>query len=696
MERNETNRRLWLVAGAFGLALSGLAVRLVFVQSIRPLFPEAQEKTSQRIVRPARRGAILDARGNVLAQSRLVYELYADPVVIGTNALALATYASPILGKPVPELMPLLTIHPELRTNWGVTNVGAHRVTNVWVRSYTNRSVLVVSNVEPAVLARYRDGITNLVFPRVAELRQARREAVRSVPAGVDRLRRLLRGEGDALKARAQEAARIRRELVPLEQQLREVRLNGLVAVPVEQRVYPLGVAGSHVLGYTTNDVQRPARGVPVRLIGAMGIENRFDAELQGVAGLVETHRAKGLELVQLRGRDLAPRDGLNVRLTIDAHVQAIVEQALDEAVEAIDPKAISCVVVRPSTGEILAMANRPTYDPNQVRFAPVENRMNRAITVPSEPGSTFKILTYAAAIDLGLARIDERIDCEHGRWQPPSGRPVKDVEGHGLPVVPLEEAFAKSSNVAAAKLGLRMSPAQFITYMRRMGFLERTGVMYTSAHNWGGENPGGLPSPDRINVERHGRLSYGYGLYVTPIQTVMAAAAIANNGVLMKPMLVRSLETSEGRVVAEFGPRPAWTEPAIKASTAAQLRQAMRAVVTDGTGKIVALEDFDVSGKTGTAHKVDPATRRQSNDKYTSTFVGFLPADKPELCILVIADEPAKRGGGSHFGGRACGPVFKSVAQQTAGLLALPPSLRTNVQGPLALTTNQPVPRVN
>jgi len=163
-----------------------------------------------------------------------------------------------------------------------------------------------------------------------------------------------------------------------------------------------------------------------------------------------------------------------------------------------------------------------------------------------------------------------------------------------------------------------------------------------------------------------------------------------------MKPLLVRSVETSDGRIVTQYGPVRASSEPAIRPETAAQMRRAMRSVVTDGTGRITALEEYDVAGKTGTAHKVDPLTRRQSNEKYTATFVGFLPADNPELCILVLADEPSKRGAGSHFGGKACGPVFRAIAQQSASYLALHPSMRLNSPSNLAQTTNQPAPRVN
>lgn len=696
MDAPHLHRRLWGFGWAFAVVLAGLVVRLVYVQGLHPYLPDALEDTERKVVRPARRGEILDVRGNVLAKSRIVYSIRADPVVIGTNAAVLARYAAPFLGRPEAELVPLFTARPEVRTNRVVLATNGVLVTNLQLRWFTNRSVLVQSNVEPAVWAKFSEGITNVVVPGYRQVRAAMAEHKRSAPHFREKLNAVLRGDLSALSRHKQGGRDLGKLAEALRNQQGELRANGLVPEPVELRLYPLGITASHVLGYTTNDVAFAARGLPQRLVGALGIEGRFDAELQGTAGFLETHRARNRELVPLRGRDVMARDGLNVRLTIDSHIQSIVEQALDDAVRTVEPKAITCIVVRPRTGEVLAMGNRPTYDPNLVRFAPVENRMNRAITVPTEPGSTFKLLTYSAAIDLGLATIDEPVDCHHGVWQPPSGRPVKDVEGHGLGRVPFEEAFAKSSNVAAAMLGLRMKTDDFIAYMHRLGFLERTGVMYRDASNWGGEHPGRLANQDRINVERQGRLAYGYGLYVTPMQTVMAMAAIANDGVLMKPMLVRSLETPEGQLVAKFEPRAASPGPVLKPETVAQMRRAMRRVVTDGTAKIVAMEDFEVAGKTGTCHKVDPDTHRQSSDKYVSTFVGYLPADHPELCILVLADEPAKKGAGSHFGGRACGPVFKAVAQQAASYLALAPVMRTNLNSTLALNTNQPAPRVN
>ena len=368
-----------------------------------------------------------------------------------------------------------------------------------------------------------------------------------------------------------------------------------------------------------------------------------------------------------------------------------------------IQPKAIVAIVVRPATGEILALANRPTYDPNNLRHADVDSRSNRAITAPTEPGSTFKLCTYSAALDLGKLTLDEPIDCEGGLWSPPAGRPVRDAEGHHLGLVPARMAFAKSSNVGAAKIGLRMTSEEFLASMKRLGFLNYTGLFYRQVEtapnkfrdDWGGEYPGSIPAWKRIGTEMQGRLSYGYGLYVTPLQTAFAMAAIANDGVLMKPLLIRELRSPDGAVVKRFEPTVA--HRAVSSATAAGMREAMRLVVTDGTGKLARLQDFEVAGKTGTAHK--QFNGQQSADKYISTFVGFLPADRPELCILVLADEPLKRGPSSHFGGTACGPVFTNIATQAAAILALkgtppPPSTPTfpPPQGPNSFT-NSPAP---
>jgi cell division protein FtsI/penicillin-binding protein 2 len=673
--------RIWFLTWTLSGVLLALGVRLVFVQCVTPLTPGRGEDTERRIVRPALRGAILDVHGELLAHSRFVCNLRADPVVIGTNAAVFARFLAPLLEMSEAQLLPLLSIQPEWREQRyrRLETNGMGEVTTHWVGGYfTNRSVLVREQMELDDWDRIRERIrSGFRLPALEGASDRYRTLRAQGPDWKEKLEWIREGRLGELDGHRAQVMALRKHNEGLLLQQKEIAVNGVVSELVERRVYPLGGLAAHVLGHT-REGDPPQRGLPPVLEGELGVERRFDVELQGSLGHLVTRRAKGRELLFLREQDADAYEGLNVRLTLDARIQSVVEEALDEGMARLSAKALTCVVVRPATGEILALANRPTFDPNLYRYFPVEHRMNRAITVPTEPGSTFKMVTYAAALDLGLVRMHSLIDCEHGIWSPPSGRPVRDVEGHGLSVVTLEEAFAKSSNVAAAKLGLQIPLPTLREYMKRLGYLQRTGILYHEGKGWGGEFEGRISGENRVNIEAHGRLSYGYNVYATPLQTVMAASAIANDGVLMKPMLVRSLETAEGRVVHSFQPEAVGR--AMRPEVALELRRAMRRAVVDGTAKAAALPEFEVAGKTGTTHKVDPATRRQSTDKYVSTFVGFFPADQPELCILVLADEPLKNGRGSHYGGNACGPIFKKVAQQSASRLGLiPPDMPWN-----------------
>lgn len=691
MEADVMGGRLRAVSWVLGLVLAGLAARLVQVQCLSPMELRPGEGTQQRLVRPALRGKILDARGLVMAQSQWLQDLYADPVVVGTNAAWLAGFVGRAFGVDPREVEARLTARRVERVVRTVESVGGIWVTNVATRAYTNRAVLVLTNVEEAAFERYREMLREAKLPRMEDLEREVEASQELMPRPLERLRLLATGRRGDLREQAGRLRALRTEQAGLRDQKKSIEVNGIFGMPVEHRSYPLGSAAVHVLGHVTNgfvtneNVVRHQRYLR-RGVGAVGIEAKHESALMGVPGLVETRVARGRELVSMRGRDLAPRDGLNVRLTLDAHLQSIVEQAMDEGVAAISPEKLVCIVVRPSTGEILAMANRPCYDPNRLWEARSDGLPNWAFGMGTDPGSTFKMVTYAAALDLGMATLDGMVNCHGGTWQPSvvgrsSGRPVRDVEGHGLGVVTWEEAFAKSSNVAAAQLGLGMRPDQMLDYIRRFGFLARTGVLAPGPSRHGGESAGWIERPDRMSVERQGRLSYGYGILVTPIQTAMAAAAIANDGVRMKPLLVRSLEEPDGTVVARYEPEVA--ARVMKPETAVQMRRAMRAVVQNGTAKAVAMEDFEVAGKTGTAHQF--VDGKQSSEKYVSTFVGFLPADRPELCILVLAHSPEKRGPGSYFGGKACGPIFKSVARHAANHLGLVPNVRTNDASPVA-----------
>ena len=681
-EAPSTRLRLLAMTWLLALALAGLGVRLVFIQGIRPVRAGAGEDAEQTLPIPARRGSIYDAHGTLLAQSRFVYDLKADPVLIGTNAAEFARTVAPILGMPESELLPLVTPRPERRWRSEVTNgPGGIQLTNRVPFLFTNRAVPVRLAVEPAEWESIRSQIrTNFHLGARADAVRDLAAVASAAPGLSGKLRLLAAGELDTLQRIKSSLAAARRLRDELRLQEREIQINGLTAVEQEARAYPLGGLAAHVLGHTRADEIRSVGGLPQRLAGEMGIEWRFDRELQGVPGQRVIRTGKGRELSFLRERDIEPQDGLNVQLTIDARIQNLVERALDEAVRRVQPKGIACIVMRPSTGEVLALGNRPTFDPNRYQDYPVDWRRNRALVDPTEPGSTFKMATYSAALDLGMATMDSAVDCEGGIWSPPSGRPVTDVEGHGLDTVTVAEAFAKSSNVAAAKYGISIPIPVLRDYARRLGYFQRSGLFFRevtladgrSRSAYGGEHGGIFPREERINTELHGRISYGYGVMVTPFQTTMAASTIANGGRLMRPYLVKRLTTPDGRVVREFGPEVLGR--AIRPETAEQMRRMMRRVVTDGTGKKARLEEYAVAGKTGTAHKF--VNGRQSNDYYVSTFVGFLPAEAPELCVTVVVDEPRKTRTGGHYGGSACGPVFQQIAREAAAYLALPPSV--------------------
>lgn len=714
MPTDSSHRRLRGFAALFAAMFALLAVRLVYVHVIAPHAPDAGEDSVNRIARPARRGALLSADDKVLAWSQARINIQVDPVVLGTNQGRIRAVAELLvreLGNTnnkvnVEGLVAQITPRAETRrwssitTNGFVAQLDARQRPRLdkktgqplvrpvlqtnWNENprFTNRAVVAFTNVTPAEWHRVRTNLLRLKFPEQLELltsitnhRQARPSMFRRLAAKVGHEAAPVRA-WNARQSELNEARKRQR------QELSDVRQTAVLGQPVELRTYPLGSLASHVLGYTTNDDRNPRLGVPNPIVGATGVEHMLDEELTGSPGLLVTHAAKGRELVRMRERDVEAQDGLSAQLTIDSRIQSVVEDALDQGVKDITPKALIAIVVRPSTGEILAMANRPTYDPNRLRQAAVDDRWNRAITAPTEPGSTFKICTYATALDLGRLTLDTPINCHHGSWSPGVGKPVKDVEGHGLETVPAAEAFAKSSNVAAAQIGLGLSTNEFIHGMEQLGFLRRSGIFYRRRNggegqeldDWGGENAGGIPALMReghVGTELQGRLSYGYGLYVTPLQTAFAVAALANNGVLMKPLVVRELRTPEGRVVKRF--EPTVVRQAVSPQTAQEMLKAMRQVVTAGTGKATALVDYEVGGKTGTAHK--QFNGQQSSDKYISTFVGVLPLQQPELVILVLADEPAKRGVGSYFGGKACGPIFTNIAVRTASILALRPS---------------------
>jgi len=692
MDRSPQFRRLWLLSWGLCAGFVAVAVRLVYLQAILPreVGPRSAPEPEIEIKRPALRGEIRDAMGTPLVQSRVAVTVRADPVQIGPFAPELARLAAPYLELPETEVLARLQPMRFSQTNWVVTQTNGRPVTNLQVTVKTHRANLVATNVSVAVWDQLFAALQTNDFPALVALRRER-----------DQIRARVREERAAVRwwdlpalwmARREAAVAergVQRELRLLRKDLLPCRRKGLFPEFVHLRQYPHDHLAAHVLGFTTNDFNPALResGLPLPMRGAQGLEQRCQNILEGSPGLLRMRLLLGREYVPSRGRDVPPLDGNTLVLSLDIRIQEAVERALDEAIARLNPSSMCAIVVRPSTGDILALANRPTFNPNQRRVESLEAFKNRALTESFEPGSTFKIVTLSAVLNEGRATLEEPIDCHGGRWVVPGlGRPVRDDQAHHLGVVSVEEAFAHSSNVGAVALSLRLQTNQFLQYIRDFGFLARTGI--ECAELWTnrvagtdgrprmavsfGETPGRLPSWDRLTPSS---LAFGYGLRVTPLQSVMAAAAIANGGVLMKPRLVQKVLTAGGQL--------AWDNPTqavrtvVSPATAALMVRAMCAVVDSGTGKAAALEDFEVAGKTGTA-KLAVNGRYTTTDYYAS-FVGFFPAHHPEVAIIVTADRPTTAGK-AYYGSKACAPAFRAIASEVANILQLAPTvIRSN-----------------
>jgi cell division protein FtsI/penicillin-binding protein 2 len=322
-------------------------------------------------------------------------------------------------------------------------------------------------------------------------------------------------------------------------------------------------------------------------------------------------------------------------------------------------PISISGIVIRPRTGEILAMATLPNYDPNNPGSAPADARRNRVISDIAEPGSTFKIVVVSGALNDQTVRLTDTFDCENGHFHY-AGRNLRDHEAYS--VLSVERIITKSSNIGAAKIGIKMGENRLYEYMRNYGFGDRTGIPLQ------GEVWGIVHSVKNWSKVSIAQIPMGQGVSVTSLQMIMAMSAIANDGWLMRPMLVDRLEDRNHTVMAKYSPqrvRQVISEPAVKLMVAALKTVAS----TNGTAPKAALQHYTVAGKTGTAQKSGgPAGYLPG--KYYSSFIGFFPADNPELCISVMMDEPRQ----GYYGGQTAAPVFKQIAEAAANYLNIRP----------------------
>lgn len=598
MSRHQQHRRLLSVVLLLGAAFAGLGWRLVDVQVLRHAeFRALADLAGFRTEKvPARRGEIRDRNGETLARSRPVVDLKADPALIpATNRAALARLAAPYLRLSVSQLEAQLTPRTLRRPDG----------TEVEVRSVSLVRNFPRDDWEPlaAALATHRFGYPDHLGK-----------------ADKDRLRLLRRAIG-------------------VDGQFRY------------QRDYPNKALAAAVVGHLNGQG-----------LGEAGIERLVDRRLRGTDGFREfVVDARGWRIPGAGDREMAPLPGDHVHLTLDAGLQLIVEAELAKAAREHGSERACAVALEPATGRVLAMASWPFFDP----AAPLRStneipaRWNLATAWAYEPGSTFKVVTLAAALNEGLTAPGEVIHCENGFWQ--NGRvTLSDDRGRNNGPLPLEDMIARSSNIGTYKLALRLGPERLNAYLRAFGFGQRTGINFP-------DESAGVMSPWPWGPVEFSRVCIGYTIAVTPLQLALAMGALANDGRLMRPLLIDRLETADGRVLVQAEPQV--VREVCRPETAREMRRLLRGVVENGTARRARLEHWSAAGKTGTAQRIP----YRVNGHYAS-FAGFLPAEEPQLCLVVIFEQPPEAP--EYYGGLVAAPAFKAIAERAARYLGLPPDL--------------------
>jgi cell division protein FtsI (penicillin-binding protein 3) len=427
-----------------------------------------------------------------------------------------------------------------------------------------------------------------------------------------------------------------------------DLGLKGIGLLPESRRYYPRQELAAHVLGMVGLDDR-----------GLEGLEYQFDDLLGGQPQFVFAQQ-DALGRIVFRQEPGRQPPIFDLHLTIDEVLQYVAERELAKGVERSHAKAGSVVVLDPHTGEILALANVPGYDPNRFRQASSAVRRDRAVTDSFEPGSMFKTILLAGALEEGAVRPDELFYGENGALEV-SGVTIRDHEKHGWMTV--RQVMAQSSNVGAIKIGQKLGKSLYYHYMSGFGFGTLTGM------DLPGEAPGLIRRPRSWSALSLASLSIGQEIAVTAVQMATAFAAIANGGRLVRPHVVRALSTPDGSIARQV--EPVAIRQVISPQTARTVLSILTSVVNEGTGKEAALEGYTVSGKTGTAQKLDPATGRYSHQKVVASFIGAVPAEAPRLVILVVIDEPESL----RWGGSLAAPVFREIAGEAMQYLQVPPS---------------------
>lgn len=444
----------------------------------------------------------------------------------------------------------------------------------------------------------------------------------------------------------------IKRQVTDKEaEEVKRLKIEGIHFLQENRRYYPHVYLACQVLGFVGVDAQ-----------GLEGLELKYDHYLKRKISYSDTiqdaFRRKIYSCLDFESSD----QSYDLILTIDKRIQYIAETSLRRVVQKTKAKGAMCIVMNPRTGEILAMANYPQFNPNTFEEYNPSLRRNRAVTDTFEPGSIFKIFLIAAALEEGATKIDDIFFCENGRYHVENTSiVVNDVHKYDWLSVP--EIIKFSSNIGAAKIGQKLDSRCLYRYTKSFGFGERTGI------DLPGEVRGLINPPARWSKADGYTICFGQGIATTAIQLITALSTIANDGVLMKPFVVREISDRNGRIIKQFAPHV--VKRVISSKTSCDVTSMLEAVVKEGgTGQMAQIEGYKIAGKTGTAQKAKSYGKGYSKDKYVASFMGFVPSEDPKVAILVVVDEPK----GIKYGGVVAAPVFKKIAQRSLICLNIPP----------------------
>lgn len=430
--------------------------------------------------------------------------------------------------------------------------------------------------------------------------------------------------------------------------EIKALNLKGVDFVRESKRCYPDEHLANQILGFVGIDND-----------GLTGIEKYYDEYIKGESSfLMQGKDGKGRSVLNDTEACYTSNNSNDLILTIDKTIQYIAERELEAAWQQYSGRNAIIIVQRTKTGEILALAGRPTFSYSKINESSPDEMRIRAITDFYEPGSTYKVITAAAALEEKVVKPEDRYFCENGSYKV-GPTMIRDHEKEGW--LTFTQVIERSSNIGTAKVADKLGRDRLYYYSKIFGFGSLTGIGLP------GEANGLLRPVKNWSSISLGRISFGQEIGVTPLQLLNAINAVANDGVLMQPMIVKAIRSKNGTIIKEYSPQT--VRRVVSSETARTLTEILKGVVDNGTGAMAKVKGYDIAGKTGTAQKIDPNIKKYSSSKYVASFVGYLPADNPEVSILVIMDEPKE----IHWGGSVCAPVFANVARDIMRYLNIP-----------------------